>query len=157
MKYLILPLMLITASVPAQELSTEVEQMQAIIDQQSERIAALEASTLPVEPTPPDPYPYTEPQLTSPRSIITNRESRLAKDIYLTEVPEPLSVTTKGMILPEGYKMVRVKHPPRVVCSEYPSDDTFTIQPIEKPVHIQPVPRVGEDNEASITIITSEE
>ena len=81
-----------------------------------------------VTPVPPPESNLIEQ--TSPRSLYVNHEARLSAPVYVTEVPQFEEVQSRAMQVPDGYKMVRIQHPPKYVCSEYAQADTFEIQPI---------------------------
>ena len=117
----------------------------------------LQAGEIPpttnVEPVPPtEALPL---EVTSPRSVVVNHESRVANQLYVTEQPSLMEVVTKPMAIPPGWEMKRVSHPPKYVCSEYAQPDTFemvqTYVPKARPVV------VGESNVNSITFITEGE
>ena len=105
--------------------------------------------------TPPEAAEAFPAEVTSPRSVVVNHESRTAAQLYITEQPSLMEVVTKPMAIPPGWEMKRISHPPKYVCSEYAQPDTFemvqTYVPKAKPVV------VGESNVDSITIITEGE
>jgi len=105
-----------------------------------------------------DPVPPPEKQLieaTSPKSLFVNHEARIAKPVYVTEVPSLTQVHTKPMPVPDGFKMVEVQHPPLYSCTQYPQPSTWEMVAIKQPVQAPVI--VGEDNVEAITIITDGE
>jgi len=72
--------------------------------------------------------------------------------VYTSAGPNEVEAVTKAMTIPSGYKMVKVSHPPRYVCSEYATPDTFELRSITTRTVT-----VGQANVDSITIITDGE
>jgi len=50
---------------------------------------------------------------------------------YTSAGPIEVEAITKEMAIPRGYRMARIRHAPRYVCSEYAVADTFEIRPIK--------------------------
>ena len=73
--------------------------------------------------------------------------------VYLTELAAPSP--TKTLDIPDGYKLVEIKHPDTVTCTAVPVASTWAVRAIAKP---KPKPVVvGAENYESLLIITEGE
>jgi len=73
--------------------------------------------------------------------------------VYLTELAAPSP--TKTLDLPEGYKMVEIKHPDAITCTAVPVASTWAVRAIKKPVVYRA--KVGDKNAALIQSISGDE
>ena len=118
-------------------------------------LSSVYADEIPTTNTDPLPYPATLTEITSPNSAVVSHEARVAGKLYLTELPAPTEVQSKRMLIPAGYRMERVSHPPEYICSEYQQPDSFRMVAIKKPAPKSVT--VGESNYDTLTIITEGE
>ena len=73
--------------------------------------------------------------------------------VYLTELAAPSP--TKTLDIPDGYKLVEIKHPDAITCTAVPVASTWAVRAIAKP---KPKPVVvGAENYESLLIITEGE
>lgn len=56
--------------------------------------------------------------------------------MYLASAGDELQLDTRAMTIPDGFKMVRVSHPPQFTCTEIPQPDTFELQPVVKKARV---------------------
>ena len=73
--------------------------------------------------------------------------------VYLTELAAPSP--TKTLDLPEGYKMVELKHPDAITYTAVPVASTWAVRAIKKPVVYRA--KVGDKNAALIQSISGDE
>ena len=76
--------------------------------------------------------------------------------VYTSAGPNEVETTTRAFSVPPGYRMIEVLHPPKLVCSSYPTPSTWELERIHQAIKVQPV-TVGASNIDAITSLTEGE
>jgi len=50
--------------------------------------------------------------------------------VYTSAGPNEVAATTRAFAVPKGYRMIEVTHPPKLVCSSYPTPSTWELERI---------------------------